>query len=373
MVVLVNLKHVDRLKDGSFRFRRRYPKKVAEALGKQFMQMRMKAQEGEDLVREQALLVLEFDRRVADAEDKAMGITGQSPRKRWEESLRETAHMAHGVLGAEDAIERRELLAESLHMSGADPMLVRAAAMPQAAPPPITLLDAKNDYLKLNVGSDKKSGQKVDRVMRRVAKFWGPLDEVVLSDLTKEKARFLLDAMLNDTLKSGARLSPSTVKREIRLLSAMINVGLAEHDLLTTVANPLKGIQMPKDIETRASEARLPLPENIVKGMRKRLKENVRTPVQGHLWEILVGTGCRLAEVTGLTMADVRLDASIPHIDIRPNDIRQLKTQASVRQVPLVGLALEATKEAVEARSSVHVATGSSPSIVPSVGRIRTP
>lgn len=358
MVVTVNLKHVDRLKDGSCRFRRRYPKALEEVLGKAPMQERMKASEGEALVREHAMLMIEFDQRVAEAKAKMLKLSGESPRRKWDRLLGEAATMAAGVSGFDDEAEKRSLLAEDLQRVGADPMLVLAAAAPNNTPPSVTLLDAKNDYLKLNIGSDKKGQLLVDRVTRRVAKFWGPLDQIALDSLPKERARSLLDAMLADTKDDGSPLSPSTVKREVRCLSAMINVGLSEHDLQATVTNPFKGIQMPKDIEARSSEARLPLPEDVVSGMRRRLKENAKSPVQGHLWELLVETGCRLAEVTGLTLDDVRLDATVPHIDIRPNAIRQLKTKASVRRVPLVGSALVAAKDAVKARSG---AAGSEP------------
>ncbi|WP_171052579.1 site-specific integrase [Ruegeria sediminis] len=350
MAVMVKLKHVDSLKDGTFRFRRRYPKAVAEALGKEFMQERMKARDEATLVREQAALMVEYDRRVSEVEARLLALSGESPRERWDRYLRHAQHMTEAVVGPDDEADKRALLAEELHRVGRDPLLIRAVAAPTSAPPEVTLLDAKNDYLRLNVGSDRQGNQLVDRVVRRVGKFWGPLDSIMLRDLTREKARGLLDAMLADTKDDGKPLSPSTVKRELRCLSAMINVGLEEHGLTGDVVNPFKGLRMPKDIEARPSEARLPLPDAVVSGMRKRLKDNARTPAQRHLWGLLVGTGCRLAEVTGLEVRDVVLDHEVPHLDIRPNGVRSLKTKASVRKVPLVGKALEAATEAVRER-----------------------
>ena len=56
----------------------------------------------------------------------------------------------------------------------------------------------------------------------------------------------------------------------------------------------------------------------------------------------MADTGARVNEITGLEPSDVVLDASVPHLIIRPNSIRALKTAHSERVVPLVGVALTA-------------------------------
>src|SRR5437899_12530144 len=62
---------------------------------------------------------------------------------------------------------------------------------------------------------------------------------------------------------------------------------------------------------------------------------------------MLEGTGCRIAEVSGLEVADVHVMADRPYIDVHPNKHRGLKTKASKRWVPLVGDALLAAEEAL--------------------------
>lgn len=57
----------------------------------------------------------------------------------------------------------------------------------------------------------------------------------------------------------------------------------------------------------------------------------------------MVNTGCRPSELTGLMPEDIHLDAPIPFIDINRKH-RTLKTDASVRQIPLYGVSLEAMK-----------------------------
>jgi integrase len=57
----------------------------------------------------------------------------------------------------------------------------------------------------------------------------------------------------------------------------------------------------------------------------------------------MVNTGCRPSELAGLLPHHIHLDGDTPHIEILPEG-RQLKTAPSKRQVPLVGISLEAMK-----------------------------
>ena len=60
---------------------------------------------------------------------------------------------------------------------------------------------------------------------------------------------------------------------------------------------------------------------------------------------VMADTGARVNEITGLEPDDIVLDASIPHVIIRPNETRSLKTAHSERIIPLVGVALAAMWE----------------------------
>ncbi|KJS13685.1 MAG: hypothetical protein VR78_10965 [Hoeflea sp. BRH_c9] len=65
---------------------------------------------------------------------------------------------------------------------------------------------------------------------------------------------------------------------------------------------------------------------------------------------IIMGTGCRPSEVLNLTAANIKLDVTVPHVQIRDRADRELKTAQSERDVPLTGLALAAMR--------AHVAAG---------------
>ncbi len=58
----------------------------------------------------------------------------------------------------------------------------------------------------------------------------------------------------------------------------------------------------------------------------------------------MIETGCRPSELSNLVTENICLEADIPHIKIRPQNDRQLKSKASVREIPLVGVSLEAMK-----------------------------
>lgn len=63
---------------------------------------------------------------------------------------------------------------------------------------------------------------------------------------------------------------------------------------------------------------------------------------------MLIDTGARLSESTGLAMADIVVEGDFPHIYIRPHPWRRLKIPASHRYVPLIGAALCAAWRIVE-------------------------
>ena len=58
----------------------------------------------------------------------------------------------------------------------------------------------------------------------------------------------------------------------------------------------------------------------------------------------LIETGCRPSELANIEPENIRLDDEIPHIRIRSSSKRALKSTASVREIPLIGISLEAMK-----------------------------
>lgn len=59
---------------------------------------------------------------------------------------------------------------------------------------------------------------------------------------------------------------------------------------------------------------------------------------------LLIETGARLSEIVNLRPQDIRLEHAVPHIFIRAEQNRELKTDNSEREIPLVGVALPAMR-----------------------------
>lgn len=81
----------------------------------------------------------------------------------------------------------------------------------------------------------------------------------------------------------------------------------------------------------------------------KILKPNVLRGIPGNgdlLVLALIETGCRPGEIANLIEEDIFLDTDVPYISIRPHENREIKTASSIRDIPLVGVSLEAMKRA---------------------------
>lgn len=226
-----------------------------------------------------------------------------------------------------------------------------ASVEPVAHNCPKTLADAADLYLrdKLRMGRDVQGTRSLTRIRKHMEAATGvTFDRMPLDSLTRQHARDTRDYMLRLRKRDKAPLSPASVKRALVILSALVNYALEEFDLTDTCRNPFRALPLNVESET-AIERRDALPDDVVEGMRNRLSGELRL-----LWRILAGTGCRVAEVTGLRVEDVRLDDEIPHIMIQHHEGRRLKTASSVRSVPLVGDALAAVRDAVGLTEAMH-------------------
>lgn len=68
---------------------------------------------------------------------------------------------------------------------------------------------------------------------------------------------------------------------------------------------------------------------------------------------MLIETGCRPSEIINLRVEDFHLDAPVPYISIKARTDREVKTDTSERDIPLVGISLEAAKRAAK-RAFAH-------------------
>ena len=69
---------------------------------------------------------------------------------------------------------------------------------------------------------------------------------------------------------------------------------------------------------------------------------------------LLIETGCRPSEIINLRPEDIHLDCAVPYISIAPRQTREIKTEASIRDIPLVGVALEAARRSPKGFPHYH-------------------
>lgn len=217
------------------------------------------------------------------------------------------------------------------------PEMPNAAASMKRGP---SLENAKQFYLQEKVSGDEHARKKIearlDRMMLTIKEALGSVP--LLADWVVDDAYKVRDYLL-----AKGTLKPSSVARELNTIRGVFSFYIQRKD--RKLFNPFQGLQLPASVGVD-KDRRLPLPQDVIVSVRKVLSERSKKDLY-HIWEILSGTGCRLAEVVGLRMQDIVLDDRVPFIRIVDHEKRRLKTLSSNRDIPLIGEALEAVKEAI--------------------------
>jgi integrase len=158
-----------------------------------------------------------------------------------------------------------------------------------------------------------------------------------IATFTREDARRYVAASLDKQVKTG------TIKRRIGVFSAVWGAYRRERDPLRT--DPFERI----GIAGAGQDAKPRVPYTA--DQLQKLYTACRAKDDERRWIIalLIDTGARLAEVAGLALDDLKVDADVPHMVIKPHPWRRLKNAASERTVPLVGASLWAAQRVHEA------------------------
>ncbi|MEL7447237.1 MAG: DUF6538 domain-containing protein [Pseudomonadota bacterium] len=130
----------------------------------------------------------------------------------------------------------------------------------------------------------------------------------------------------------------SSTKRRLGAMGAVVNRYYQDFDI--TRRNPFSRVPL---IDATASiEDRVPLDEAQVAALDEYLlaSTHLRPRTLALLWLVRSST-LGPSEAGGLMADDVVLDHEVPHVIVRPNEIRRLKVKSRRRVFPLVGKALE--------------------------------
>ncbi|RWC10374.1 MAG: integrase [Mesorhizobium sp.] len=348
------LKNVTQTKAGTWHYRRRLPRDVAPLLGQGEFKRLLGSTEREAL-RNYPKVNGEFERLVVETRRRRGGpdlsaITPMELHRLAEQRAQELAAMTVHIGGrplpgshpdAADVIRESYL---SRSGQGEDPVESRAVAIlaggDRLSRPTPTIEDARKLYLKERVGDDTKKKMELDRVFKLVSE--ALQSDRTLASLKREDAKEVRDHMADGR-------KASSVDRYLNVVRAVTNHAIREFDL-AGMANPFMNLEAdPARVKAEPDrDRRRPYTEKEAKAVTARIVSHARPDLR-RIWQIMEGTGCRLAEVAGLRVSDVRLDHTIPHMTVEWHEDRRIKNAVSRRDVPLFGTALQAAKEAVKA------------------------
>ena len=205
------------------------------------------------------------------------------------------------------------------------------------------LSQAKDHYLALRTTKANQSDlpKQCVLVVKALVAIVG-VDDPGLDDLTLDVAEAFRQKM------TDCGLAPATVRRRITTIKAMLTCYIKDKRLSKEIENNFKGLSVadPEGLLEREKREALTLQE--VKACIPYIQEK-NIDIQD-LWLLQMFTAARPKELSGLVWDDVDLDHATPHIWIRQNELRRLKTKGSKRKVPLVGKALATMIVRKEAR-----------------------
>jgi integrase len=197
----------------------------------------------------------------------------------------------------------------------------------------LTISDARDSYLALKGKTKPKLFHQI--AIRNTQYIIDVLGNKDLSQYTTIDACKFRDALLNRGLVT------SSVRRVFSSIKSIVSFVIKEKGL--KIENPFLGVYIP-DLNDTTVRMPITIEEiRIIQSKCMNIDDDLRWVIS-----IISDTGMRLAEAIGLKSEDIILNCDIPHVIIRPNDKRRLKTKQSQRVVPLVGVSLWGAKQALK-------------------------
>ncbi len=349
MVVKGKIQHVDRLANGVLRFRRRFPKDVADFTGQPTLQVHIRNTAGVAFAREYEAIMQEFDRMVrqARADMGREGVDNRTTQEKWHDALLVGAGLMEGIAGLDpDDPETVKMVLEGLPYK-VDHLVKKAMLEPTAKAPAMTLGDAFKLFWKDKEieKTSRKRQNDLKRIEKRLRDALGDIDKLALISLSKTThRRHYRDFYVNYRKRDGQPMDGESMQRETNIVVSVLNHARKNTDEIFN-NDVFSGIPWPEPDKAKM-DRRPPLPDDIVDAVTKSLQEEAKNPVLKHVWALCVSTGARVSEFASMLREDVKLDDAVPHVFIRPNAAKKnRKSKTSIRQVPLTNRAQVAMRE----------------------------
>ena len=220
---------------------------------------------------------------------------------------------------------------ETGHAIIEDPLTIRLLQLINGGPSRPRFSVALDFYIEENVRGTHDEGRKITRfnhVLDIVVNALGR-DPYLDDSFKRADGRTVRDNLLES-------VSPATTKRYLNDATAVVKCAIDQLDL-TDFPNPFNKHKIPS--AGLSQDKRKPFTNSQLVDIRGQIQARARLDLQ-LIWRLLAGTGCRIAEITGLLVEDVVLEGESPHIALRFHPHRRLMNGSSIRMVPLVGGAL---------------------------------
>ena len=364
-LILKHVKHDS--KAGSWHYRRAIPQALREVMGKREQKKKLGSSEQEAIkAYSGAHKLFEAELEVARLELVKRNTVTTEPqttynafRKAMEIFIELGFDPDATGLNPDDAVDEQEALARDVVTEGisqkypqdpdtgypigvspVDTQLVRLLNSDgEMSPPPVTFLDAVELYIEhklQNDGADKIKIQRCRRTAGYATSAWNHNPQL-------RKLSYLDGMKVLKHLQTTTTQASATHKRYFNDLKSIVNYAIRVLNL-KDINNPFSNVEI-KVTGRKRDERRSFTSEELV-AVRNLVLSTANKELQ-LIWRLMEGTGCRNGEICGLEAEDIKLDGNIPYLIIQPNDTRKLKTNSSNRDVPLVGDALEAAREAI--------------------------
>lgn len=244
---------------------------------------------------------------------------------------------AYNDIHASDLVSEAELKALEIYKSGVG--LDEAMRLKNLVPA----------YLSYHGTPTAKLEQDANRVINKLIELFG---NIQLAELTNDHIHLYKQHLLETPNAQGKKNTTGTVRRRLKTGAAAFN--LVNEQKRLKLDNPFKNIQIA--FEGEDAKERNPFTVEELKKLKTAIvsfmdtKAGKTNPDLRLILGMVLDTGMRLSEATGLSLADIYLDAKIPYVSIKEDAKRnrRLKTKHSIRKVPLVGMSLWAAQEAVK-------------------------
>ncbi|SEQ71817.1 Phage integrase family protein [Faunimonas pinastri] len=340
-------------KDGIWHYWRRVPKRFADVDPRAFVSVSL---ETRDLKRAEKLKPT-IEREVeafwvalirggsSDARERFQGAIERARLEGFE--YKSAADIAGGDI--RDLLARLNRLEEAVHAEGPvsrEEVAVVEALAGGAVPPSLTLSTALEQFYALT--RDRVRSKSEDQLrrwraprMKAVANLIGVIGDKAVAAVTRSDALAFRSWWVERVVEES--LTANSANKDIGHLAQLVDT--LNEKLELGLGKPFGGLRLADD----DAGQRPPFPVDALRDVVMSptalagLNRDARLLVQA-----LVETGMRPIEACGLEKADILLDEPIPHVKIRANGTRRLKTRYSERDIPLVGISLDAFRQAPE-------------------------